>query len=125
MARSRTPVAKAKVTGATLKDPQRHRDRKEPSGRPLGKASDFLDVNGQKAWEGFKRELPWLMESDRSMVEIAASVRGRLLGGEDVGVQALSMLQSILTKLGASPADRSKVALPDDEKEKDEFFGDS
>ncbi|KQM88646.1 hypothetical protein ASE67_02580 [Sphingomonas sp. Leaf23] len=65
------------------------------------------------------------MESDRALVEIASSVRGRLLAGEDVGVTALSMLQSILSKLGGSPADRSKVALPDDEKERDEFFGDS
>jgi len=125
MAAPRTPVAKARVTGAAEKNPQRHRDRKEPKTKPLGKPSKFLDPFGVQAWEGYKAELPWLMESDRSLVEIASSVRGRLLAGEDVGVTALSMLQSILSKMGGSPADRSKVNAPDDEPERDEFFGDN
>lgn len=122
MAAPRTPVRKAKVTGAAGKNPQRHRDRKEPKSTALGKPSPFLDQHGKSAWEGFKRELPWLMESDRALVEIAASVRGRLLAGEDVGVTALSMLQSILSKMGASPADRTRVMAPDDDDEEDEFF---
>lgn len=125
MPAARLPVAKAEVTGAAAKNPQRHRDRKEVKAAGLGAPSKFLDVNGQAAWESFKRELPWLAESDRSLVEIAAHVRGRLLGGEDVGVTALSMLQSILSKMGASPADRSKVSAPDDDQPKDEFFGDN
>ncbi|RYG79406.1 MAG: hypothetical protein EON59_16280 [Alphaproteobacteria bacterium] len=125
MAAPRTPVAKARVTGAAAKNPQRHRDRGDPKTTPLGEASIFLDEFGRQAWEGYRRELPWLMESDRSLVEIAASVRGRLIGGQDVGVTALSMLQSILSKMGGSPADRSKVNAPDDEPERDEFFGDN
>lgn len=124
MANPRTPTAKAKATGAALKNPGRHADRSNPRTVPLGDPSSFLDGHGKAAWEGYRREMPWLMESDRSLVEIAALVRGRLLGGEDVGMTALSMLQSILSKMGGSPADRSKVAVPDDEKEEDEFFGD-
>lgn len=123
MANPRQPVAKAKATGAAAKNPGRHADRAAPKVVSLGAPSPFLDREGQEAWEAFKRELPWLAESDRSLVEIAAHVRGRLLGGEDVGVTALSMLQSILSKMGASPADRSKVMVPDDEQEEDEFFG--
>jgi hypothetical protein len=123
MVAARLPKAKAKVTGAEAKNPQRHRDRTEPKVSPLGSPSPFLTDKGQEAWEAFKRELPWLAESDRSLVEIAAHVRGRLLGGEDVGVTALSMLQSILSKMGASPADRSKVAAPDGDEPEDEFFG--
>lgn len=123
MANPRTPVAKARLTGASDKNPARHRNRKDPQSTPLGKPSTFLDRHGKSAWEGYRKELPWLMESDRSLVEIAASVRGRLLAGEDVGITALSMLQSILSKMGGSPADRSKVALADDETEEDEFFG--
>lgn len=123
MANPRTPVAKAKVTGAAAKNPQRHADRSQPSVKPLGNPSTFLDTHGKQAWEAFKGELPWLAESDRSLVEIAAHVRGRLLSGEDVGVTALSMLQSILSKMGASPADRSKVSAPDGDEPEDEFFG--
>jgi hypothetical protein len=123
MANPRTPVAKAKATGAAIKNPGRHASRSDPKSTPLGAPSTFLDLHGKQAWEGYRQELPWLMEADRSLVEIAASVRGRLLSGDDVGVTALSMLQSILSKMGGSPADRSKVATGDDEPQEDEFFG--
>ena len=123
MAAPRTPVAKARATGADIKNPSRHADRKDPKTKPLGKPSRFLDGAGREAWEGYKLELPWLTEADRSLVEIASSVRGRLLAGEDVGVTALSMLQSILSKMGGTPADRSKVATPDEDEPEDEFFG--
>lgn len=123
MANHRTPQLKAAVTGTADRNPQRFADRKEPKVAELGGPSVFLDEFGKSAWESFKRELPWLAESDRALVEIAASVRGRLIGGEDVGITALSMLQSILSKMGASPADRSKVSAPDDDTEEDEFFG--
>lgn len=128
MPRPRTPVAKAKATGAALNHPGRHAGRKDPKGTPLGEPSSFLDKHGKIAWEGFRRELPWLMESDRAMVEVCSSVRGRMIaagepGSEPVGIQAMSLLQSCLTKLGATPADRSKVAMPDDEPQADEFFG--
>jgi len=122
MANARTPALKAAVTGTAARNPGRFADRKEPKSQALGKPSAFLDEHGIQAWEGFKRELPWLAESDRALVEIASSVRGRLLAGEDVGVTALSMLQSMLSKMGGSPADRSKVASPDDDEEGDEFF---
>jgi hypothetical protein len=48
-------------------------------------------------------------------------VRGLILAGEEVGVTKLSMYQSMLSKLGATPADRSRIAAGDDE-EPDEFF---
>ena len=123
MPNHRTPALKAAVTGTADRNPQRHRDRKEPKTNPLGDPSPFLSPFGVTAWESFKKELPWLAESDRALVEIAAAVRGRLLAGEDVGTTALSMLQSILSKMGATPADRTKVSAPDDEGEEDEFFG--
>ena len=122
MANPRLPAAKAKVTGADVAHPGRHAKRKDPKTSPLGKATKFLDEHGKEAWEGFKRELPWLMESDRSMVEVCAKVRGELLSGEDVGVTRLSMYQSMLSKLGASPSDRTKVSAGDDEEEGNEFF---
>ncbi|MBY8335193.1 hypothetical protein [Qipengyuania pacifica] len=122
MPNPRTPAAKARVTGAAAKNPQRHRDRKDPKGTPLGKPSAFLDEHGKSAWEGFKRELPWLMESDRAIIEVCAKVRGGLLSGEDVGVSKLNMLQTMLSKLGATPADRTRIAIADEDEEEDEFF---
>lgn len=116
MPNPRTPAAKARVSGAAVAQPGRHKKRSEPKVSGLGPPSPFLDAFGVKAWEGFRRELPWLAESDRALVEIASSVRGRLLAGEDVGITALSMLQSILSKMGASPADRTKVSVSDEDE---------
>lgn len=121
MAAPRLPAVKADVTGAADKNPQRHRERSEPQGRPLGDAPTFLDAHGVQAWEGFKRELPWLMESDRAVMEVCSQVRGLLLSGDDVGVTKLSMYQSMLSKLGATPADRTRVSVPEGD-DGDEFF---
>lgn len=121
MPNPRLPTGKAKVTGADVLHPKRHSTRSEPTTSPLAGPSPFLDGHGEAAWEGFRRELPWLMESDRAAVEICAQVRGLLMAGEDVGVTKLSMYQSILSKLGATPADRTRVSVPEGE-EHDEFF---
>jgi len=118
----RLPAAKADVTGAADKNPQRHRERTEPQGRPLGDPASFLTEYGKQAWEGFKRELPWLMESDRAVLEVCSQVRGLILSGEDVGVTKLSMYQSMLSKLGATPADRTRVSVPEGDGDDDEFF---
>jgi len=82
-----------------------------------------LDKYAKRAWERFRAELPWLTSGDKALLEIASLVRGEMLKGEIPGVTKLSMYQSVLSKLGATPTDRSKVTLPDDETEEDEFFG--
>ena len=123
MAAPRTPVGKAKVTGAAMRNPKRHADRAEPQTGSLGGAPMHLDKYGKRAWERFRAELPWLTSGDRALLEIASMVRGEMLKGEIPGVTKLSMYQSVLSKLGATPTDRSKVTLPDDETEEDEFFG--
>jgi hypothetical protein len=50
-------------------------------------------ANQIKAWEIFRRELPWLQESDRALVEAVSVIRGRLIAGEDVSVGALNCLR--------------------------------
>lgn len=123
MGNPRQPAAKASMTGAASKNPGRHRTRKDPpQGRPLGDPSAFLDDDGKRAWEGFKRELPWLLESDRAIVEIAAKLRGLILSGADVGEGKMKLLQTILSKLGASPSDRTKIVYGDDEEERDDLL---
>ena len=74
-----------------------------------------LDEGEQRAaWDLIRREVPWLMESDRALVEIAASIRARVMAGEEVGVSALNQLRMCMAQMGATPADRSKVAVPDE-----------
>jgi hypothetical protein len=45
------------------------------------------------------------------------------MDGDDFGVSKAQALGSILSKLGATPADESKMKVPDDGEEEDEFFG--
>lgn len=117
MANPRTPVAKAKVSGADVKNPGRHKERADPKVALLGNAPGHLPPSATRAWAMFKNELPWLAASDGALLEIAARVRGELMDGEDVGVTKLSMYQSVLSKLGASPVDRSRVTIGDEEQD--------
>jgi hypothetical protein len=129
MARPRTPVAKAKATAADVKNPGRHKGRAAPKGvAPLGAAPIWLGHYGMKAFQAFKRELPWLKESHRVLVELAAGYRGVMMNPDPevrLGLQSAQELRRCLAQLGATPADESKVSLPDggEEDPDDAFFG--
>lgn len=130
MARPRTPRAKAKATGADTKNPARFADRVEPVVKDdLGPPPDWLtdteNCKGRTAWLTMSEEIPWLNSSHRGLMEIASSIRGRLIAGQECGVQALNLLRQCLGQMGATPADASKAgAKPDGESEDpaEEFF---
>ena len=126
MPRTRLPAAKAEATGAAAKNPQRHRVRREPSStKPLGKAPTWFDELQAGMWDGFKVELPWLTESDRAVMEVASVLRAQLkLQPIDIGVTKLNLLRLCLAQLGATPADRSKIAVGDGDEDdpEDAFF---
>ena len=131
MAKPRIPKAKAKALGSDKTNPARFEGRNEPAiSTPLGDAPSWMvdteKSHAQKAWNTFRDEIPWLNHSHRALVEIAASIRGRLRAGGEVGVQGLNLLRQALGQMGASPADASKVGVqPDGEKTDagEEFFG--
>lgn len=126
MARARTPVAKAQATAADVKNPQRHKGRAAPKGvAGLGAPPAWMDPHSRKAWQQLQRELPWLKESHRGIVEITAMLRGRIIEtGGPIGLQPMQELRRCYAQLGATPADESKVTLPDDDGEDPEaaFF---
>lgn len=122
MARPRTPSAKAKTEGRDTKDPGRFKSRKEPKiAAALGEPPAWLknsDKNkARDAWALFVKELPWLNHSHRALVEMASNIRGRMMAGEDVGVQAMNLLRQCLGQMGATPSDASKIMVPDDGEE--------
>jgi hypothetical protein len=120
----RLPALKAKITGAAAKNPGRHKGRADPKVAAVGEPPSYLTPAARRAWRMFVRRLPWLTAADEAMLAIAAMVQGQLMDGDEVGVAKLNLYQSVLSKLGASPTDRTKVAMPDDDKEEeDEFFG--
>jgi hypothetical protein len=123
MARPRLPRAKAEIEGRDKKDPQRFKGRNEPrSPGELGDPPEWMGGEQRLAWKVFQTEIPWLTESHRGLVEIATVIRARLSTGEDVGVQALNLLRQCLGQMGATPADASKVTLPEDDEEKDDIL---
>ncbi|MNR97625.1 hypothetical protein D3C72_288090 [compost metagenome] len=75
-------------------------------------------------WEGFKLELPWLTEADRSVMEIASALRAQFKTDPmNMGVTKLNLLRLCLAQLGATPADRSKIGVGDgDEEDPDDTF---
>jgi hypothetical protein len=127
MARPRNPLGKAKTEGRDKINAGRFKTRKEPRvNGPLGPPPTWLadsDTNKAKsAWILFQKEVPWLTESHRMLVGMAASIQGRIMAGQDVGVQALNLLRQILGQMGATPADASKIAVPDGDEEKDDLL---
>lgn len=130
MPRPRTPAAKAKATGASQKNKGRFADRNEPPiNDDVGPAPDWMTdtptAMSRTAWEVTRKEVPWLNSSHRGLLEIAASIRGRLMAGQDVGVQALNLLRQALGQMGATPADASKAgARPDGDQTNpaDQYF---
>ncbi len=114
MPRPRVPKTKAITTGRVLHDPKRFRDRVEPTSQgPLGEAPKWFKTQSQlDAWNTFRDELPWLDRSHRSLIEIAATIRARVMNGDDIGMKALNLLRQCLGQMGATPADSSKVKMP-------------
>lgn len=123
MAQPRVPRAKAAIEARDVKNPQRFKNRKEPrSPGELGDPPEWMGGEQRAAWKIFQREIPWLTESHRCLVEIATIIRARLASGEEVGVQAINLLRQCLGQMGATPSDASKVTLPEDDEEDDDIL---
>lgn len=127
MARPRSPLARARAEGRDTQNAGRFKNRAEPKvDAPVGPPPEWItDDNATKArtaWNTFVDEIPWLNYSHRSFLEVASHIRGRLMAGHDVGVQALNLLRQCLGQMGATPADASKVAISGDGEEKDDLL---
>jgi len=126
MPRARTPLAKAETAGAAVIHPGRFKDRVGPKRtRPLGEPYATMTDGQKAAWEEFRQELPWLNSSHRLLVRMACRLAARMDEDDDFGVSATQALSSILSKLGATPVDETKVNHGDgeDEDPADKFFG--
>lgn len=125
MAKPRLPQAKAEVGGAALINPERFKDRKGPK-RPkaIGEPYARMTDEQKSAWAEYQSELPWLNSSHRPLLRLACIWTARM-DEADFGVSATQALSSILSKLGATPVDETKVNHGDEEDEDptDKFFG--
>lgn len=124
MARPRLPAAKAEVSGAAAKNAGRFAGRKAPKGtRPLGDPYVKMPAKEKAAWKELAAEMPWLNSSHRVLVRLACKWIAKM-DDKDFGVSATQALSSILSKLGATPVDETKVGHGggEDEDEADRFF---
>jgi len=110
MGRPRTPAGKAKVTGAADKNPKRYAAALALDSAELGEPSEFLDDFGKAAWVQFKREIPWLKESHRALMELACNLRGQMFGKTQLKSTDVKTYAALLSKLGATPSDEGRIA---------------
>lgn len=125
MARPRLPQSKAEASGAVMKNAGRFKDRKAPRRkRPIGQPYANMTDSQKAAWEEMVGDMPWLHSAHRTILQMAVQVKARLNDGEEVGVSAMTLLSQLLSKLGATPADETKVIHGDDgdEDPADSFF---
>lgn len=125
MPRARTPLAKAKAAGAELIHPERFKDRRGPKkARAVGEPYARMTDEQKAAWAEYQHELPWLNSGHRALLRLACIWTARMDDAE-FGVSATQALSSILSKLGATPVDETKVnhAADEEEDSSDEFFG--
>lgn len=126
MPHPRTPKAKAEISGAAINHPERFKNRKGPkSTRPVGKPYAGMTEAELRYWHELAGELPWLHAGHRVLLRMASKFAARMDEGE-FGVSAAQALSSILSKLGATPVDETKVNHGGDGEDEDPgeaFFG--
>ncbi len=116
----RMPRAKAKALGVDVKNPKRFGQTAAPDGGgTLGEPSEWMGGEQRVIWKMFKSEIPWLVESDRTIMEIACTIRAKMYSGDDVSITAMNQLRLCLSQMGATPADRSKIRMPEGDDDED------
>jgi hypothetical protein len=68
-------------------------------------------------WREFVQDMPWLHSAHRTLLRLACYHAARLDTDADFGVSATQALSSILSKLGATPVDETKVLHGDGDDE--------
>ncbi len=106
MPRSRNPVRKQLVSGS---HPERLKGRSAPSKtRPIGEPYARMSEGERELWREFSDNLPWLHSSHRILLRLACHLGAQLEDGE-MGINRTQALSAILSKLGATPTDESRV----------------
>lgn len=122
--RPRLPQEVAKITGAVTKNAGRFKDRANPKVRSLGPAPKRYCEARKEIWDEFNDDFPWLGRSDRRLVGLAVELQFQIDTEPEVPVAVYAQMRLLLSSMGGTPVDRSKVAAPGEESEDpvDEFL---
>ena len=125
MARPRLPAAKAETSGAAIKNAGRFTSRKAPKHRrAIGEPYSSMTDPQKAVWAECAAEMPWLTSAHRLLLRQVCMLSARM-DDPDMGVSALQALGSLLSKLGATPTDETKISYGEEDPEDpaDRFFG--
>ncbi len=115
MSRPRTPSNVLDLRGAFDKNPQRRReDPKVEAG--LGDAPGYFTDAEREVWEEIKQSAPEgvLSRADRIAVEMLTDLIVRFRDRQPLKAAERNHMLNLLSRLGMTAADRSRVAKPDD-----------
>jgi hypothetical protein len=111
----RTMTERLAQTGALDRDRKRHQTRlNEPAAVEFGGCPEFLSPKQQEAWAWIVDRCPAgvLRRSDEPLVAACAVLFAQILAEpEKATPAALSRLHGMLSSMGMTPSDRSRVAV--------------
>jgi len=121
--RPRLPNEVAKITGAEAKNAGRFKGRAAPKVKSLGPAPVRYCEARRAIWDEFNNDFPWLGRSDRRLVGLAVELQHQI-DTEPQPVAVFAQMRLLLSSMGGTPVDRSKVGAPEEESEDpaDEFL---
>ena len=124
MPNPRLPQEVAKVTGAVVKNAGRFKGRSSPKVKSLGPAPKRFTPEQVAIWGEFNADFPWLGRSDRRLVGLAVLLQSQIDTNPDCPVAVFAQMRMLLSAMGGTPVDRSKVQTPDenDTDPADEFI---
>lgn len=115
MANPRKPAELAEITGATVINPGRHRDRARPKVAKVGAPYARMTDAQKEYWALFVAEYPWLAASDRMQLRLlcrlCADMDDRDKRGVDFPAARENMIRVILNSFGGSPSDRTRIGV--------------
>lgn len=131
MSRNRTPTPLMEARGAFEHDPQRSRPNEPVPEGPLGDPPAWFNPVQVAIWHEVSEQAAEnvLTICDRMLVEIYCTLVARHRGGapdadgnpeppQILKAAEYNLIISILSRMGFTPADRSKLNVPTQEKEK-------
>jgi phage terminase small subunit len=121
MARTRKPTAILEQNGSFDHDPARARARENepvPSG-PLGAPPSFFSEAEARVWREVSEQVPEgvLTVADRMFMEMFCRLFARERAGEDLKAAERNLILSCLSRMGFTPADRTKLSAPTQKKQ--------
>ena len=106
----------ASITGADKRSPGRFVARSAPKVLSLGPHPSSFSQEQADLWAEFNSDFPWLGRSDRGIVKIACLLQSQIDAlGMDTPPPMIAQMRLLLSSMGGTPVDRSKVQSPEDQ----------